>query len=44
MTGEQPEVAWFAKADGDLEVARRALGPDRPFPDIACFHAQQGAE
>ena len=44
MTDERPELAWFAKADGDLEVARRALGPDRPFPDIACFHAQQGAE
>ncbi len=44
MTDEQPELAWFAKAGADLEMAQRALGPDRPFPDMACFHAQQCAE
>ena len=44
MTGARPELAWFAKADADLEVARRALGPGRPLPDMACFHAQQCAE
>ncbi len=44
MTATQPEHAWFAKADDDLEIARRALGPDRPLPAMACFHAQQCAE
>ena len=44
MTDERPELVWFAKADADLEMAHRALGPDRPFPDMACFHAQQCAE
>ena len=44
MTDTRPESAWFAKADADLEMARRALRPDRPFPDMACFHAQQCAE
>ena len=44
MTDAPPEHAWFAKAGADLEMARRALGPDRPFPDMACFHAQQCAE
>ncbi|MDE2903598.1 MAG: HEPN domain-containing protein [Chloroflexota bacterium] len=39
-----PEQAWFAKADDDLEVARRALGPGRPLPALACYHAQQSAE
>jgi len=44
MTGKPPEQAWFAKAADDLELARRALGPDRPIPDLACYHAQQCAE
>ena len=44
MTDAPPEQAWFAKADEDLEIARRALGPDRPLPAIACYHAQQCAE
>ena len=44
MTDAPPEQAWFAKASADLEMAQRALGPDRPFPDMACFHAQQCAE
>ena len=44
MTDARPEHAWFAKADDDLELARRALGPDRPLPAMACFHAQQCAE
>ena len=44
MTDAPPEHAWFAKADDDLEIARRALQPDRPLPAIACFHAQQCAE
>lgn len=44
MTARRPEHAWFAKANDDLELARRALGPDRPIPDLACYHAQQCAE
>ncbi len=44
MSDKRPELAWFAKADADLELARRALGPDRPLSDMACFHAQQCAE
>ncbi|MDE2990212.1 MAG: HEPN domain-containing protein [Chloroflexota bacterium] len=44
MTDTPPEQAWFDKAAEDLEIARRALGPDRPFPAAACFHAQQCAE
>ena len=44
MTGKPPDQAWFAKAADDLELARRALGPDRPVPDLACYHAQQCAE
>ena len=44
MTDSRPERAWFAKADDDLELARRALGPDQPLPAMACFHAQQCAE
>ena len=44
MTDPQPEVAWYAKADDDLETARRVLGPERPLPAIACYHAQQCAE
>ena len=44
MTDAPPELAWFAKAEEDLEMARRALGPERPLPAMACFHAQQCAE
>ena len=44
MTATRPEQAWFAKADDDLELARRALRPDRPLPALACYLAQQCAE
>lgn len=44
MTATPPEQAWFAKADEDLELARRALGPGRPLTAMACYHAQQCAE
>ena len=44
MTDAPPEQAWFAKADEDLEIARRALRPDQPLPAMACYHAQQCAE
>ena len=44
MTGRWPEKDWFEKADQDLEMARRALGPGKPLPEMACCHAQQCAE
>ncbi len=44
MTDPRPEDAWFAKADDDIELAGRALAPDRPLPALACYHAQQCAE
>ncbi len=44
MSDRPPERDWFDKADEDLEIARRALGPPKPLPWVACFHAQQCAE
>lgn len=44
MSGARPERGWFEKADQDLEMARRALGPPSPLPAMACYHAQQCAE
>ncbi len=44
MSGAWPERSWFDKADQDLEMARRALGPPSPLPSMACYHAQQCAE
>ena len=42
MTGK-PEV-WFEKGQKDVEMAKRAMGPSAPLPDMACYHAQQCAE
>lgn len=44
MNDEAPERDWFEKADQDLEMARRALEPGQPLPEMACYHAQQCAE
>ena len=44
MSDGWPERDWFEKADQDLELARRALGPGKPLPEMACYHAQQCAE
>ena len=44
MSGKLPERDWFDKANQDLEMARRALGPKTPLPEMACYHAQQCAE
>ena len=47
MSDGWPERDWFEKADQDLEdleLARRALGPEEPLPGMACYHAQQCAE
>ena len=32
MSDGWPERDWFEKADQDLELARRALGPGKPLP------------
>lgn len=44
MSAPRPEQDWFEKADQDLEMARRALGPGTPLPAMACYHSQQCAE
>ena len=44
MNAQPPEQDWFDKADDDLEAARRLLGPPKPLPWVACYHAQQCAE
>ncbi len=44
MNDESPERNWFEKANQDLEMARRALAPKQPLPEMACYHAQQCAE
>jgi HEPN domain-containing protein len=44
MSDARPDKAWFEKADQDLEMARRALGPQKALPAMACYHAQQCAE
>ena len=44
MNDVRPERAWFDRADQDLEMARRALVPEKPLPGMACYHAQQCAE
>lgn len=44
MSGPRPEQDWFNKAEQFLEMARRAMLSKNPFPDMACYHAQQCAE
>ena len=44
MSGPRPEQDWFEKAEQNLEMARRAMLPGNPFPEMACYHAQQCAE
>ena len=44
MSDLRPERDWFERADQDLEMARRALGPGTPLPAMACYHSQQAAE
>ena len=44
MNDESPERDWFEKADQDFEMAHRALGPEQPLPEMACYHAQQCTE
>ena len=35
---------WLAKAEEDIQLARRALDPEAPLTAGACFHCQQAAE
>ena len=44
MSGPRPEQDWFEKAEQNLEMARRAMLPGNPIPEMACYHAQQCAE
>ncbi len=44
MNERHPEQDWFRKAEQDLEMARRAMLPGNPIPEMACYHAQQCAE
>ena len=32
MNDVSPEREWFEKADQDIEMACRALGPEKPLP------------
>lgn len=41
----EPEImAWLAKANGDLIMARRAMAGELQLCDQACYHSQQAAE
>ena len=44
MSGRPPEQDWFKKAEQDLEMARRAMLPGNPIPEMACYYARQCAE
>ena len=44
MSGPRPEQDWFEKAEQNLEMARRAMLPGNPIPEMAGYHAQQCAE
>ena len=44
MSVRPPEQGWFEKAEKDFEMARRAMDPVGPIPEMACYHSQQCAE
>ena len=44
MSVRPPEQGWFEKAEKDIEMARRAMDPEGPIPEMACYHSQQCAE
>ena len=44
MSVRPPEQGWFEKAEMDMEMARRAMDPERPIPEMACCQSQQCAE
>ena len=44
MSDEHDPLAWVAKAESDLVMARSALHRKEPITYGVCFHAQQCAE
>ena len=44
MSARPPEQGWFEKADKDMVMARRAMDPEGPIPELACYNSQQCAE
>jgi len=44
MSVRPPEKDWFEKAEKDMVMARRAMDPEGPIPEMACYHSQQCAE
>ena len=44
MSVRPPEQGWYEKAEKDMEMARRALDPEGPIPEMPCYHSQQCAE
>ncbi|MDE0142909.1 MAG: HEPN domain-containing protein [Caldilineaceae bacterium] len=44
MSVRPPEQDWFEKAEKDMVMARRAMDPEGPIPEMACYHSQQCAE
>jgi HEPN domain-containing protein len=41
---QHPPAEWLEKAQGDIDVARRIAGLDRPSYDAIAFHCQQDIE
>lgn len=45
MTGGPTDPqSWYTRGEADLKLARRALAPEDPLPELAAYHAQQCAE
>ena len=44
MSARPPEQGWFEKAEKDMVMARRAMDPEGPIPELACYNSQQCAE
>lgn len=44
MSVRPPEQDWFEKAEKAMVMARRAMDPEGPIPEMACYHSQQCAE
>lgn len=45
MTGGPADPqSWYVRGEADPKLARRAISPEDPLPDLAAYHAQQCAE